>query len=197
MNESIYYNVDKIQTAIGQDKRIRFNYFQWNVKKEMVLRHDGARYEVSPWALAWDDENYYLIGYDHVDRKIKHYRVDKMLKISVVSDKREGRQEYEKRDSPKYSQKIFAMFGGEPGRVSLEAPAEMAGIFIDRFGKDIIMVPTGNDRFRLNVEVEISDHFLGWIIALGPSVSIIGPEAVIERMKKIAASLAAQYLQEV
>ncbi len=196
MNESIYYNVDKIQSAIGEDKSIRFKYFQWNIRKEPVLRHDGAWYRVSPWALAWDDENYYLIGFDLADRKIKHYRVDKMLKIAVLEEKREGKEEFEKKNSPKYSQKLFAMFGGEPGRVSLEASADLAGVFIDRFGKDIIMVPVGEDRFRLNVEVEISDHFLGWIIALGPSVTITGPENVKERMKTIAANLAAQYLQE-
>ena len=64
MNESIYYNVDVIHNAIAMNKQISFQYFQWNVKKEMELRHNGAYYHISPWGLSWDDENYYLIAYD-------------------------------------------------------------------------------------------------------------------------------------
>ena len=76
MNESIYYTVDAIHNAIAQNKKIRFQYFQWNVKKEMELRHGGAYYHISPWGLSWDDENYYLIGYDSDAEQKRHYRVD-------------------------------------------------------------------------------------------------------------------------
>ena len=93
MNESIYYNVDKLHEAIGADAQIRFKYYQWNVEKKMELRKDGAWYQISPWGLMWDDENYYLVGYDAEDDKIKHYRVDKMLRISVVDVRREGKDD--------------------------------------------------------------------------------------------------------
>ena len=159
-----------------------------------MLRHDGMRYEVSPWALAWDDENYYMIAYDHTDERIKHYRVDKMVKIILTSKPRKGQEKFDEKNSPKYSQKLFSMFGGEPVRVSIEADDSMAGVFIDRFGKDIMIVPKKDGRFRLTVEVEVSDHFLGWIIALGPSVVITGPPQVIGRMKEIAETLKTQYL---
>ena len=60
MNESIYYNVDRIHSAIADNFQITFQYFQWNVDKKMELRHNGIWYKVSPWSLSWDDENYYL-----------------------------------------------------------------------------------------------------------------------------------------
>ena len=72
MNESVYYSIDVLHTALNTDRKIRFQYFQWNVKKEMELRKNGAWYEVSPWSLSWDDECYYLIAYDAEDAKIKH-----------------------------------------------------------------------------------------------------------------------------
>ena len=84
MNESIYYNVDAIHTAIAENKKIIFQYIQWNVKKEMELRHDGKYYHISPWGLSWDDENYYLVGFDSEAGIIKHYRVDKMLHMKDV-----------------------------------------------------------------------------------------------------------------
>ena len=91
MNESIYYTVDAIHNAISENKKIKFQYYQWNVKKEMELRHNGAWYHISPWGLSWYNENYYLVGYDSEAGKIKHYRVDKMLHIRLSAESREGK----------------------------------------------------------------------------------------------------------
>ena len=156
MNESIYYNVDKLHTAINADSRIRFQYFQWNVKKEMVLRHDGAWYNVSPWALVWDNENYYLIGYDSTSGQLRHYRVDKMLKISSTDEKRQGEEAFSRIDIPSYSRQLFGMYGGEETRVSLEAADHMAGILIDRFGQDIRIIPGETGSFTADIRVAVS-----------------------------------------
>ena len=83
MNESIYYIIDDIQRALTEDKKITFKYFRWNARGEKELRHDGQLYKVSPWALTWDDENYYLVAYDDSSEMIKHYRVDKMISMDV------------------------------------------------------------------------------------------------------------------
>ena len=184
MNESIYYNVDKLHEAIGTDCQIRFRYFRWNINKEMELRKDGAWYQVSPWALMWDDENYYLVGYDAEDGKIKHYRVDKMLRISVLDRKREGKEQFKAFNMPRYTKSLFGMFGGEEVKVTLEAENGMVGILLDRFGKDIPINPVDADHFRTSVVVAVSSQFLGWIMALGEGVKIIGPDKVVARMKE-------------
>ena len=119
MNESIYYTVDTIHNAISENRKIRFQYFQWNVKKEMELRHDGAYYHISPWGLSWDAENYYLIGYDSKAGKIKHYRVDKMLRLQMSDEKREGKEHFKKLDMADYAKKSFGMFGGREEKVKL------------------------------------------------------------------------------
>ena len=113
MNESIYYNVDRIHTAIAENSRITFQYFQWNVDKKMELRHGGSLYEVSPWSLSWDDENYYLVGFDSKAGKIKHYRVDKILRIQISKEEREGKEHFQKLDMADYAKKSFGMFGGK------------------------------------------------------------------------------------
>ena len=184
MNESIYFNVDKLHEAIGTDRQIRFKYFRWNIKKEMELRKDGAWYQVSPWALMWDDENYYLVGYDAEDGKIKHYRVDKMWRISVADRKREGKEQFKAFNMPRYTKSLFGMFGGEEVKVTLEAENGMVGILLDRFGKDIPVKPVDADHFRTSVVVAVSSQFLGWIMALGDGVKIIGPDKVVTRMKE-------------
>ena len=195
MNESIYYTIDAIHHAISENKKIKFQYFQWNVKKEMELRHDGAFYHISPWGLSWDDENYYLVGYDSAAGKIKHYRVDKMLRIRMTEEEREGREHFKKLDMADYSKKSFGMFGGKEQRVKLLVDNSMAGVIIDRFGKDLMMIPAGDNQFTVNVDVHVSGQFLGWIISLGEGVKIVAPEEVLEMMQKEIERLSRQYLQ--
>lgn len=193
MNESIYYTVDQLHEAIGSNRQVCFQYFNWNVKKEPELRHGGAWYQVSPWSLIWDDEYYYLVGYDAADQIIKHYRVDKMLKLSVADAKREGRQAFQDFDTATYSKSIFGMFGGEERTVTIEGENAMVGTILDRFGRDITVSPLGEDRFTAQVTVVPSRHFLGWIFALGAGVRITAPEDVVQQMREEAERLTKQY----
>ena len=181
MNESIYYNVDRIHAAIAENSRITFQYFQWNVDKKMELRHDGALYEVSPWSLSWDDENYYLIAYDSNEKIIKHFRVDKMLHIKSNGKEREGRQVFKSFDMAAYARKMF------------ECDNSFAGVMIDRFGKEVSMIRLDDKRFAVNVEVAVSRQFLAWIIGLGEGVKLVGPDNVVEMMNAEIDRLIKQY----
>ena len=184
MNESIYYNVDEIQNAIAGNEKIRFQYFQWNVKKEMELRRGGKFYCISPWGVSWDNENYYMIGYDSDAELMKYYRIDKMVKLSVVEEKRDGKKAFQEMDLAALSQKTFSMFAGEEQYVKLEIVNEMAGIVIDRFGRDISLIKKDEGHFTINVKVAVSRQFLAWVISLGDGVRILGPEEVRRQMKK-------------
>ena len=193
MNESIYYTVDAIHNAISENKKIRFQYFQWNVKKEMELRHGGAYYQISPWGLGWDDENYYLVGYDSAAGMIKHYRVDKMLHLQIMNVPREGKEHFRKLNMADYTRKSFGMFGGKEQQVKLKVKNQFAGIMIDRFGKDIMMIPSDDEYFMVHVDVRVSGQFFGWIMSLGDGVEIVGPEDVRNQMKQEIQRMVQQY----
>ena len=193
MNESIYYTVDAIHNAISENKKIKFQYYQWNVKKEMELRHGGAWYHISPWGLSWDDENYYLVGYDSHAGKIKHYRVDKMLQIKLSDESREGKEFFKKLDMADYAKKSFGMFGGREQTEKLLVKNSLAGVIIDRFGKNVMLIPADEDHFTVNVDVHVSRQFLGWVFSLGEDIKIAGPDDVVEQMKVEAKRLMKQY----
>ena len=193
MNESIYYTVDAIHNAISENKKIEFQYYQWNAKKEMELRHGGAYYHISPWGLSWDDENYYMVGYDSAAQIIKHYRVDKMLHIKMSDEAREGKSHFKKLDMADYAKKSFGMFGGKEQTVKLLVENGLAGVIIDRFGKDIMMIPVDDSHFSVNVDVRVSGPFFGWIISLGEGVKIIGPDEVVDQMRMEIERLHRQY----
>lgn len=193
MNESVYYNVDDIHTAIGQNKKIRFKYYKWDINKKLVPRHNGEWFVASPWALTWDDENYYMVAFDDWDGKIKHYRVDKMMRISVEEEKRDGKEAFKNFDMAEYSKATFGMYRGNKTRVKIEFANYMCGVFIDRFGKDISFHPVDDERSELMVDVNVSPQFFGWIFSLGKDVKVTGPDEIVEEMKKYAKDFLANY----
>lgn len=192
MNESIYYNVDFIHSAINNNKKITFKYYEWTSKKEKKLRHNGATYSVSPWALTWDDEYYYMIAYDSAAAKIKHYRVDKMVNISISDELREGSEVFCDFDMAIYSKQTFGMFGGELTTVLIECDNSLAGIIIDRFGTDITMLPKG-DKFEASIRIMISPTFISWAIGFGSRLKILSPAPVAEMLKDTAKEALAVY----
>lgn len=196
MNESIYYNIDLIHEAIGTNRKIRFQYFNWNVKKEQELRRNGEYYEVSPWALSCDDANYYLIAFDSAEQKIKHFRVDKMLHIGSTEDSREGKEIFKTFNMASYAKKMFGMYDGSEQNVKLLCENSFAGVIIDRFGKSVTLIPVDENHFTATVKVAVSGQFLGWVFALGEGVKIAGPKAVLERVKEEVNRLNGQYFTE-
>jgi len=184
MNESIYYNVDDLHKAIGENKKISFKYYRWNVEKKLEERAHGTVFKVSPWALTWDDENYYLVAFDDYDQKIKHYRVDKMKQIEILDEKRDGKDEFKGFDMAAYSKMNFGMYSGRKEKVRIEFNNYMVGVFIDRFGKDITIAPVDEKNSYTHVDVAISPQFFAWILSLGDEVKITGPDAVVEEMKE-------------
>lgn len=192
-NETVYYNVDYIHNAIYENKEISFQYAEWTTKKEFKLKKEGAFYVVSPWALTWDDENYYLVAYDEVAGIIKHYRVDKMQRTKILKTDRKGEESFKNFDLAFYAKKTFGMYGGIDAEVTLECKNELAGVVIDRFGHDVWLIPQGEDYFKIKVLVSVSPQFFGWITGIGPGMKIIGPKDVKNQYKEYLLNVLENY----
>lgn len=193
VNEHIYYNVDKIHNAISENKKISFQYFKWELdttngnKIVKTARKNGEAYRVSPWALCWDDENYYLIAYDSEAEIIKHYRVDKMERIRLLKDERDGSELYKDFNPARYAKSVFSMFGGEECEVKLLVDNNFIGVIVDRFGSDLFIVKHDEHSFTVNVNVMLSPQFYAWVFGLGGGVRILAPErAILEFKDKIS-----------
>ena len=176
-NNATIYSIDAIHTAINGNKCLSFKYFEYDGAKNKVFRHDGKRYEVSPCALLWSEENYYLVAYEESTDLIKNFRVDKMLKTALTDKKPSAEAISAVVDPATYSRRIFGMYGGEDTLVTLEFDERLVGAVIDRFGKDISIIPIG-DRFRTSVRVMVSPTFFSWVFSFGGGVSVISPDRV-------------------
>ena len=181
MNESVFANIDRISAAIESNKQITFRYFTWNVRRERVFRRDGARYEASPWALLLDNENYYLLAWE--GGTMKHFRVDKMLDIRVAEKPREGRDAFDALNMAAYTDSHFGMFSGEIDRVKLCFQNSLAGVAIDQFGPDAMLIPYDGDRFTVTIRTAVNVQFFAWLLGLGDGVRILEPQSAIDAMK--------------
>ena len=184
LNETIYYNVDMLHSAIYRERQITFQYAEWTVRKKMELRHGGDYYIASPLHLIWDDENYYLIAFDEKAGKVKHYRVDKIRSLSILKDARSETAVSQQIDLGTFGAKTFGMFGGRDVKVRLRCRNHLAGVVLDRFGQDIWMIPTDADHFSAEVTVTVSPQFFGWVTAIGEDMQLEGPQELVEEYRK-------------
>ena len=193
MNESVYYNVDEISGAISRDRIIRFKYFEFDVNKERRYRHGGKIYEISPFALMWDDENYYMLGYDPEAEKLKHYRVDKMTNIESAETERSGKELFAGMDMSSYSKQVFGMFTGSEQTVKLRFENRLAGAVIDRFGKEVMLIPDGEEHFTVSADIAVSPQFYAWVFGLGTAVEILAPDSARQELAQLAKSVSRIY----
>ena len=153
MNESIFYNVDRLHGAIAANRVINFRYFEYNVARERVFRRDGAKYRVTPYGLIWDSENYYLAGWDELHKELRHYRVDKMTDITVTGMKGHPQGDW---SAEGYARRHFGMFAGASCQLKLRCENRLAGVVIDRFGLDVSLIPDGENHFTVTLEAVVS-----------------------------------------
>ena len=182
-NETIYYAVDAIHAAIANDVQIRFRYWQYNVEKEQELRHNGKTYQVSPFALIWDDENYYLLAYDPETGICKHFRVDKMTHIAVRDEPRDGKEVFGLLNMSAYTKRNFSMFAGKEQLVTLRCDNSMIGVIIDRFGRSVSVTKQDDAHFSVSVKIAVSPQFFGWLSSFEGKVVPIAPQDVREQYR--------------
>ena len=199
-NESIYISIDTIYRAIQSKKQISFNYYEWYVSygsiEKVFLRpkKDGKPYQVSPWYMIWDDEKYYLIAYDHIQSKIKHFRVDKIKNVEILSVPQKGTRAFKRFDVSTYVKQTFGMFGGDtPQEVTMRIDNRLIGVIKDRFGEDFVVMRADEARSDIVVSVYPSQQFFGWVFGLGNQVTIISPPNVVENYKKTLKKISKNY----
>ena len=182
MNESIYFNVDAIQDAISENVQITFRYFDWGIDGQRHYR--DKEYQASPYGLCQDNENCYLLA--HSPRHgVTQYRVDRMSDIRLTDEKRLPCPELTGKELVSHANQLFQMFSGTITRVKLRFHRTLANVVIDRFGKDTMMIPDGEDHFTFTVEVAVSPIFLSWVIGFGEKAQILYPQRVVDECNEL------------
>ena len=197
MNESVVKEADRIYEAIAADKKIAFRYFHRTPSKDNPQKYtrDGAMLIVSPYALMWNNGNYYLYAYD--GKKFRTFRIDRMDRISrPLLDVREGKDEYKKKDLTVQKATVFDMYHGKDYTVGFRCHNQIADAVIDRFGDGVLLIPNDADHFTFSALIEVSPPFYAWVSTFGHSIKITSPTEVVEGMKNFLQKATDMYEEE-
>lgn len=193
MNNSVHYNVDAIHNAIAENKQISFQYFHHDIGKKKVYSNKGEKVFVSPWALIYTDDNYYLLAFHTQRQEFRHYRVDRMDKVEKAMYDREGQEAFAKVDMAEYTKYTFSMYRGDKQPVTMRFTIDMVDAVMDRFGRDVLMLKADDRHFEVTAVVSVSPQFFGWVFGLGNKVEIIRPDDVREQMKDVLKQTLSKY----
>lgn len=197
VNEKIYYHVDNLHSAIAQNKQVCFKYFRYTIDKKKEYRNQGNEYQVSPYALSWEQENYYLISYcTKHETKLTHFRVDRMDDIRIIDDSRVPLKAVcgeEELNLAQYSKGLFNMYAGEPEYVEIVFQNNLIDIVIDRFGEDVFLCRFGEEHFLIRTQVVLGKTFFAWLFQFGGEVRLISPKNAIEKIVSIAEEIVKAY----
>jgi len=190
MNETIYYNVDAIQEAISQNRNITFRYFDWGLDGQRKYREKD--YSVSPYGLCQDHENCYLLGFS-TRHGITSYRVDRMAEIRITDTPRTPCPELTGKALIEHANGLFQMFSGEETTVKMRFHRSLTNVVVDRFGRDILLIPDGEEHFVFTAKVAVSPMFLSWVIGFGNKAKILHPQSVIDACRNMCLEALGQY----
>ncbi len=177
-DEGIYYSISSLNSAISGRKKIIFKYSSYNLQKKKQLRNGGEDYLVSPYYLIWENGNYYLVCFCHKREKICYYRVDRMRKVRVTSEKTHEPSESEA-DLAKQLRQTINMYGGEIQSLTLEMDKSLIDVIIERFGERIFLEEASENTFTVRIDVQISPTFWGWLFQFGDKAKILSPKSAV------------------
>ena len=190
MNETIYYNVAAIQDAIAENRQISFRYFDFGLDGQRQYRNRD--YQASPYGLCQDNEHCYLLA--HSPRHgVTSYRVDRMSDICMLEDPRTPCPELTGKALVEHANRLFQMYSGSTADVKLRFHRNLVNVVIDRFGRDILLIPDGEEHFVFTVNVAVSPMFLSWVIGFGSKAKILYPQSVVDACKAMCQDALAQY----
>lgn len=192
IDTDFHENVSKLSVAMDDNKQVSFQYFRINVRNKRENNKNLSI--VSPWAMIYAEDNYYLMAYD--GKKMRHYRVDRMDDIEILPDKRAGEEEYKKikDELPFRTQSTFNLFGGEKELVTLRCPTFFYYVVLDKFGPNIHpMIEKKTDTFTVTVPVALGDPFFAWVFSMRNKVTIVEPQKVREKMKEMLNDVSKHY----
>ena len=188
-NERIYYNVDSLESALCQKKKVIFRYFDLNENGDRIYRRGGHHYVVEPIGLVFNEDNYYLVVYSSRHDGTANYRVDRMDKVEIIDESVCERALSLRENMDCHTEQMFKMYGGQAVDITIQFDYKLIGAVYDKFGEDTKMIRVDESTCEATVKVQISPTFWGWIFQFGNLMSIVSPGILTEEYKNKAAML--------
>jgi predicted DNA-binding transcriptional regulator YafY len=190
-NERVYITVDLLHTAINTGRQVSFRYYEYDGHKKKTYKHGGYTYSFSPYALLWNSEKYYAVGFSTKHGKVIAFRVDRMAKPKLLDTPAVPKPE--DFDVSLYRKSIFQMYGGaDPQKVKLKCENALMKSIIDSFGESVETAVLDDGHFVAEVDVSLSPTFYGWVFSFGGRMRINSPAYAVAEYLTLARNIANQ-----
>lgn len=183
-NEKIYYIMEALNDAINAQKKVSFQYFTYNVRKEQKLKHDGCTYVFSPYKLIWNGDYYYVVGYSEKHEGIGSFRVDRIVRCPTILEA-DAVQPPKDFDLNVYLNSMFRMYNGDRKQIELVCENDLMDAIIDKFGQDVTVLANDMKSFRAIVTTATGPVFYSWVFGFGGHISIKAPDDVKDEYAKL------------
>lgn len=187
-NEEIFYNIDTIRKAIKKKKKVSLSYYKHTLKSGHFIEKSYKTMVVSPYALLWQDDFYYLVCNNQKYNNLMHLRLDRIKKAEILdedfrhfSEVSEYTDEFNISD---YASKTFNMFSGVAEDITLKCNINILNQVIDKFGNDIFVRTSDDNHLIFDSKVYISEGFIGWILSFGKEIEVLKPLSLREKVSK-------------
>ena len=189
-NEEIYYVIDALHDAIIEHRKVKFKYKRRNIDKENKKSYTEKVFKVSPYALIWKDDHYYLVCNNEKYDNLMNLRLDRMRKIEKLYERTRSISEVSEYsdfiDVADYTSKMFNMFSGTTGEVELECHLDIREEIMDRFGSKIPLVAVDSNHFKTTINAAVSDGLVSWIMNFGNKIKVLSPQSLADAVKERA-----------
>lgn len=179
-NEHIYYYMDVINDAINAQKKVTFRYFTYTAEKKRKLKNNGKPYVLSPYALTWNTDCYYVVGWSEKHNKVATFRVDRISETPIKLQEN-AVPKPQKFNIAGFSEKAFQLFDCEKTKVKLLCNEITMNSVIDHFGDNADIISVDEHNFNIVVEVSLSPTFFAWVFQFGGKIKILGPSDAIKK----------------
>ncbi len=185
-NEELFYNIDRINTAIQEGKKIKFTYSKKILHEGKKIVTESKTRVVSPYAMTWQFDYYYLIGnYEKYDN-LMNLRIDRIHSVEITDNPIRHFSEVsayrDTFDVADYTKKLFGMFGGNTKEVKLRCSNKILEQVTDRFGDNIFITNVTADTFDFTVQAAISDALVTWITNYTDLIKVIKPQELCDKI---------------
>ncbi len=196
--ETIYYVIDDLSRAVQSNKKVCIHYIKRRIEAGERPKNEEHIYNVTPYALIWMQDHYYLVCNNAKYDNLMHLRIDRIKKATILEEKGRPLSEvssYKNHfDAADYISKVFNMFSGEQELVKLECKNEAWEIIRDRFGEDVHVFERTDDTFTIAANA-VTNGLAAWIVQYGDMIVVKEPATLRDSVIKLANAALKGYKQ--
>ncbi len=180
-NKEIVKNIEDISSAIYNKKKIRFNYYKYELNPTLKSVNTGVR-TISPYAIIYQLQEMYVVSLKDGKKTLYTYRIDRMKNIEILDEK--VNESITNDDVEKFVKSTVSMFGNSSQEIEVICDNQLLDNVVDLFGESAIIKKYDNNRFKLILNKDL-EGFKRYVLTNLDMIEVVKPLELKKEIEKI------------